>query len=436
MAFQVNVAGDTTTPRLTGTLELDGGAVGATMLPNPIDDINLLVRFNSTEATLDRASAHFGPSSIDLTGGVVRLSGRDIERVDIPLVVRNLSLVPQQGVEVALDADTRLVWSPSDELPLFAGDVTLTRVRYTRPISMSQDLSGNVSVGGSSGGATASLGAGDSGDTPYDPRNDHVRLDLRIHDREPIRVANNIADAQIHIAEEERAFRVLGTDQRLGVLGTLTVARGGRVQFRGNDFEIRRGRIEFDNPEHIQPNFDVSAQTEIRRGNDSTRNQWRVDLHAYGTTDRFALDMSSDPALSREDIALLLTFRMTRAELDQVGGSNLAQGLAVEALATATGLDRTVRNAVPVIDDFRIGSAYSPTQGRTVTQVYGGRRINDRVRVGATVNTTDRSEVRATTDVQVDNHTSVQVGWDNMNQQSGSSFGNLGADLRWRLEFE
>ena len=361
------------------------------------------------------------------------MRGRDIDRVDVPIVVRNLSLVPQPGVEVALDTDARVTWSPGDELPLVSGDVTLTRARYTRNVNMSQDPSGNASVAG-----------GESAETPYDPRNNNLRLDLTVHAREPIRVNNNIFDGEIVIAEGERQLHVRGTDQRVGVVGTLDVARG-RVSLRGNDFEIRRGRIDFDNPDRLEPNFDVNAQSEIRRSSSTgsggqssvVRNQWRIDLHAYGTPERFSLDMSSEPALSREDIALLLLFRMTRAELDQItasGNVGAGSGLAVEALATATGLDRTVRQAIPIIDDLRIGSAYSQRSGGTVPQVSVGRRINSRVRVGATVNTTNQSEIRATSDVSITNRTSLQLGWDNLNFLS--QLGNLGADIRWRLEFE
>ena len=425
--FMVQATGTTANPQLRGTFELHHGALAASMLPDPVEDIDLLVRLDGNSVVLDRAVASLGASSINLTGGLAHLQGFDLDRLDVPVRVQNLSLVPTTGVEVALDANTRLLWNPGEQLPLFSGDVTLTRVRYTRPVNLSQDQSGETRVAGS-----------DSAETPYNPDNDHVRINLTIHARDSIRVANNIADAEIRIAENERPFRVAGTDGRLGVLGTLVIPRGRVILplFRGTDFEISNGRVEFDNPDRIQPNFDVNARTDVRRGADAARNQWRVALHAYGTPDRFSLDMSSEPSLSREDIVLLLTFGATRAELDQAGAGNVGQAIAVQAIASATGIDRTVRQAIPVIDDFRIGSAYSPSQGRTVPQVAIGRRVNDRVRVGATVNTTEQREMRATVDVRVTNHTSVQLGYDNINDQGSSQIGNLGADLRWRLEFE
>ncbi len=440
--FQIGLGGDTTNPRLAGTLALDGAAVGASVLPDPVQDIHLLVRFNQQRVELERARAQFGASAIDMTGGYLAIRGREIEHVEVPITVRNLSIVPQSGVEVALDADTHLVWEPGDRTPLLRGDLTLLRVRYTRPINLIQDPSGDVRTSSS-----------DSREEPYDPDRDHVQLDLRVHAREPARVSNNLLDAEVRLEENERPFRITGTDQRVGALGVLSVPRG-RVFFRNNDFDVRRGRIEFTSADRIRPEFDVLAQTEIRRGSslaDAYRNQWRINLHAYGSPDRVQLDMTSDPQLAREDILLLLTFGMIRAELDQITATGnvgaAGQGLAVEALATATGLDRTVgrtlqtiQGGLPVqlVDEFRVGSAYSPTQGRTVPQVTVGRRLlNDRIRIGATVATTERREIRVTADARIDDagRASVQLNYDNVNAQGSDAIGNIGVDLRYRLDF-
>ena len=40
-------------------------------------------------------------------------------------------------------------------------------------------------------------------------------------------------------------------------------------------------------------------------------------MHAYGDADKLKIDLTSDPALAQDDIFLLLTVGLTRAELDQ-----------------------------------------------------------------------------------------------------------------------
>src|SRR5260221_10345143 len=86
---------------------------------------------------------------------------------------------------------------------------------------------------------------------------------------------------------------------------------------------------------------------------------WRITLHAYGDADDLKVDMTSDPALSQEDIFFLLTIGLTRAEVDQVRAGSVYASAAFEAGVTASGVDRAVKQAIPVIDDFRPGTAYS-----------------------------------------------------------------------------
>jgi len=161
---------------------------------------------------------------------------------------------------------------------------------------------------------------------------------------------------------------------------------------------VRQGFVRFDNAHRIAPNVDITAVTEYRRysassptgapgsttagaASGSTAHAggvWRITLHAYGDADNLRLDMTSEPALSQEDILLLLTIGMTRAEVDQLQASSIGGTVALEALSSLTGADSAVKKAVPVIDDFRFGSAYSSRTGRTEATVTLGKRVTIR----------------------------------------------------------
>jgi translocation and assembly module TamB len=167
-----------------------------------------------------------------------------------------------------------------------------------------------------------------------------------------------------------------------------------------------------------------------------TGGTWRITLHAYGDADNLRLDMTSDPALSQEDIVLLLTVGMTHAELDQLQASSLGGTAALEALSSLTGADTAVRKAVPVIDDFRLGSAYSSRTGRTEPTVTLGKRLTNEVRANVTSGISDDREIRSNVEWKLTPRVSVQGSYDNVNDVSSSSLGDLGADVRFRLEFE
>jgi translocation and assembly module TamB len=216
--------------------------------------------------------------------------------------------------------------------------------------------------------------------------------------------------------------------------------------------------VRFDDPYRIAPKVDVRAETEYRRyasaaaeapaegggaapatstgGTASTSGNWRIKMHAHGDAEDLRLALTSDPPLSQEDIVLLLTLGMTRAEIDRGLASSLGETVGLEALSTLTGADKAVKKIVPILDEFRFGSGYSSRTGRTEPTVTVGKRITDSVRANVTTGLNENREVRSSVEWRLNQRMSVQGSYDNANDASSSSLGNLGADLRWRLEFE
>jgi translocation and assembly module TamB len=221
----------------------------------------------------------------------------------------------------------------------------------------------------------------------------------------------------------------------MGVLGTLAFERGS-LRFRTSEFRIEDGTVSFVDEHRIRPQIDVRARTEFRRTADTSGARWSILLHAHGDVDDLKLDTSSEPALASEDIALLLTMGITRAEAERVQTGSLTQGAALEALATVAGVDREVKRALPVIDDFAVTSAYSVRTNRTEPQVVVGKRISERVRASATTGLTTDSNFKTNVEWRLNDQTSVEAGYDNVQTTTASQFGNVGVDLRWRLEFD
>jgi translocation and assembly module TamB len=159
-------------------------------------------------------------------------------------------------------------------------------------------------------------------------------------------------------------------------------------------------------------------------------------MHATGDTDAPALQLSSDPPLGQDDIVLLLQLGMTRAELDRGLASSLAQSVSLEALSALTGFDQALRKTVPIIDDFRLGTQYSSRTGRPEPTVSVGKRITENLRATVTTGLSDNRELRSNVEWKLKRGVILQGSYDNVNDLSSSAIGNLGADLRWRIEFE
>ena len=77
-----------------------------------------------------------------------------------------------------------------------------------------------------------------------------------------------------------------------------------------------------------------------------------------------------------------------------------------------------------------------PRTGRTEPTVTVGKRLTERVRANVTTGLAESREVRSNIEWRLNNRVSVETSYDNVNDISSSSLGTLGADVRWRLEFE
>jgi translocation and assembly module TamB len=278
-----------------------------------------------------------------------------------------------------------------------------------------------------------------------------VELDLTLRAARSLQIRSDLIEADLELARE--GLIIAGTNGRFGARGTVEVKPGGRITLRRNEFEITQGTVRFDDATRIAPTVDVTAVTDYRRyaGGSSSQQgpaapatsstsvaggNWRIRMHAHGDADDLKIDLTSDPVLAQDDIFLLLTVGLTRAELDQAQSASVGESVALEALGTLSGADRAVTDAVPVIDEFRFGSAYSSRTGRTEPTVTIGKRLTERVRANVTTGIAESREVRSNLEWQLSNRVSVESSYDNVNDISSSALGNLGADVRWRLEFE
>jgi translocation and assembly module TamB len=422
VGVQVRLSGPAQNPEVYGVATIDDGALRTLALPEPVEDFGGRVTFSQRIVNLENFHARIAGGRLD-AHGTATIADRGLDTLDVELTARDLALRPMEGMELGFGADTRVRWARGARLPELGGTLRVSRLLYTRPVHFFQTL-------------TEISRRSRTEVERYDPANDHIAFDLRVIADAPIAVANNLLDAELSIDDAEQPFRVVGTDQRFGIVGKLDLDRGV-ARFRSANFDVQRGsEIRFSDESRIEPEFDVRAVTTVRRSGDFSVPQWRITLRAHGTGDSLRLETQSEPDLSQEDVALLLTIGMTRAEAQQLQAGSLGQTAALEALATVTGVDREVRNAVPVIDDFRFSSSYSLRTNRSEPQISIGKRITERVRLSATTGLGEAREFRTSVEWRLDDQASVQAGYDNLNNTTNSSLGNLGVDVRWRLEFE
>ena len=446
LSGQLEVKGPLFAPRLAGGFDLEQGELSIRGLPLPVSEIEVALRIAGNELKIEKASAKVGSGTLQVTGGAPLL-GMSLGAARFAVTARELVLPINDGIRAVADADLNLTFKPaaSDderELPRVTGDVTLRSFDYTRPVVMTADIS-----------SLAQRGKRTEVDT-YDPADDMVQFEVRLRSQKAMKLQNNLIDAELDVADE--GLLLAGSNGRFGLRGAVTLHPRGKIFLRRSEFEVTQGRVRFDDLTRIAPEVDVTAVTEYRRyqtnntasaqttaattgGSTAPTSQggrWRIQLHAHGNADKLKVDLTSDPALAQDDIFLLLTVGLTRAELDQAQSASVGESVALEALGSLSGADRAVTDAVPLIDEFRFGSAYSSRTGRTEPTVTIGKRLSKRIRANVTSGVADSREVRSNVEWQLSPRVSIEGSYDNVNDISSSTLGNLGAYVRWRLEFE
>jgi translocation and assembly module TamB len=450
LAGELAIRGPVKALRYRGGFDLVGGELQVRGLPSPITDVQVAITVDNDELRLSQASAKMGNGTLSITGSAP-LRGFEVGAGRAVITARQIALPLAEGVRGALDADLVTTWEPPGDgaeerrLPRITGDVRLRSFEYTRPVTMTADIA-----------SLAQRGKRTVFEA-YDPADDVLEFDITLKSSRALKLRNNLIDAELLL--DDQGLTLAGTNQRFGLRGEVKLKQGGHIRLRRNDFEIRQGVVRFDDLTRVAPQVDVTAVTEYRRYTESTAaekgaqpaagtmqqsgsgtaaqgGRWRITLRAYGDADKLKIDLTSDPALAQDDIFLLLTVGLTRAELDQAQSASVGESVALEALGTLSGADRAVTEALPVIDEFRFGSAYSSRTGRTEPTVTIGKRLAERIRANVTSGLAESREIRSNLEWRLSNRVSVEGSYDNVNDISSSSLGNLGADIRWRLEFE
>lgn len=234
---------------------------------------------------LDDVSALVGGGTLRASG-TLRRTARGLDGYDLALTAQDVSIEPAQRFTLGFDADVHLrsdapnAPNAPNAPPLLSGRVRVERFVYGRHIELPEAL--------------IALNVADRRErASYDPARDHVAFDLELEQAGPLVVRNRMIDAELRVQGEARRLRLVGTDQRFGLIGGMEVERG-RVLFHGDEFEIARGAVSFGEATRVAPVFELRAIAKKR-----TRKDASIVLEAKGDRETFSLDVRCDAGGAR-----------------------------------------------------------------------------------------------------------------------------------------
>jgi translocation and assembly module TamB len=258
--------------------------ISTDLLPFALSNLNYKAVYK--EGELDIQSFSFRPDS-----GKVQASGTVYMRTMTPDVNLRYSLdratIPiKNRSQVTLTGEGLLFGNKKPYM--LNGDITINRG------SVLNELGDFVS------------GTGVSSDIKYLPRDrdglltDALHLDVSVNTENPINVTNSMMDVFLvgDLQLTGDAFRP-SADGRIQTAGNQS-----KVFFKNSEYSISKAEFLFSGRKSItKPDFDVAASSVIAN--------YKVTAKAFGNPDNFTFDLSSDPALSKQNILSLIAFGYT-----------------------------------------------------------------------------------------------------------------------------
>ena len=284
----LKIRGPRDDPDFSGSLKVDAPHVRYPGLPFPIDDVVERITFDGFSAVIDSLNFRAGGGTVIGTGEM--LLGKagasrglaSILAADVRLSGHGVSAEFPEGFRSVSDPDLHLVYDPTG-LQL-EGTVDFVRAVYSRDFKIESTLlSGR-------GGSPFSFGA------PPEPVGS-MRLDLTLRAPEELWLRNDFGRI-----EGEANLHIGGTAADPSILGRVTALEGSTIDFNRVRYHVQSGTIDFNDPNVIDPQFDLNAETTVA--------DYGISLRVEGTVESFRYELTSDPPLSEPDIvSVLLTGR-------------------------------------------------------------------------------------------------------------------------------
>lgn len=403
---KVSIKGSWDRMDVTGEVSLDCDKLHIRNFPVKFSDVSGSASFNQGAMVLDIAG-NAATGTFQASGGI-RMNGFRPTGYDVYADFNDVAFRIFEDVPIGIEGRLALQGNvEKGDKPLLTGDVWFTRFRYTEEFKLAsmEDI--------------AVVKPSKSIKT-YDAKKENVRLDIKLHGYENLRVSNNIIDARFRIDETQQPFRVVGTDARPVLVGSVMVTRG-TVVWQKRTFDVTRGVIDFTSMSKTDAHFDIIAQGEVR--------EWRLTLEAVGTPDDFKVIVNSEPALSDEDIVCLLATDMTCEEAQEGLGFISAYGL------------NELLGQFASIEQFSVVPVYDPDTGKAQPMVMLKQKLTDKFSISALSSLGSNQEsgesayLKATIAYKVNENLSIEGSYDTKHAGEGSNVGNIGIDLSWRLEF-
>lgn len=353
LKMEAAISGSLWKPEILGNASLDGAFVKLKGFPHPAEKVRAEVVFSQNRILVQELHGVLAGGSIEGGGSVLINGVRDIP-VNLRLKATGLNLNVPDKVRSSGDAD--LVFSGRWFPFVLSGTYNVSSAIFEK------ELGDEGAIGGPRANSYLPKVLRQA---QFDP----VVLDLQVNLSKNVLVKNSLMDGAV-----SGQLQVKGPPQNPGLVGKIVTERGSKVIIRDKIFDVLAGTFTFNNPDEINPDIYLSAQTRV--------NEYDISILVQGPAKPSpVIRMSSVPPLSEQDIISLLALGVVSSQFEgQVGSDQQARQVGFEALGmglSRIGATKVVERTLGV--NVSITSAIDPTNNTTVPKLTFTRKLTDRL---------------------------------------------------------
>nr|WP_295899961.1 translocation/assembly module TamB [uncultured Bdellovibrio sp.] len=410
------VSGSIKKPEILGNLNTENAFLKLKGFPHPLERLSMEVVFSQSKVLVNSIRANIAGGTLTGDGGILINGIRDIP-TSIRLRMDNVTFNVPDKVRSSGNADLLFSgrWFPFTLSGTFHVSSALVEKEFTEE-------------GGIAGVKQSVYLPKVIRESHFEP----ILLDLQLILDRNIVVKNSLIDGSV-----SGHLQVKGAPSNPILLGKINMEKKSKLIFKDKVFDIQNGVIEFNDPDQINPNLYITAQSRI--------NDYDISLLAQGPSKNLTIRLTSVPPLPEQDIISLIALGVTSSAMDQnvqsrqqaeqlgfeIGGAVLAKPIG-KAFESATGFN------------LQVGSQYDSTRNISVPKVTVSRRLSERVKVSGSRPVRDTQSYDLKLEYFINNNWTAIGSFENRGIEDNTTLQStqpeaqsiFGLDLEFKREFK
>lgn len=357
-------SGSITNPKILGNLNLSNGFVKVKGLPHAFEKIQSDVSFSHAKILINEIKAQFAGGTLN-GDGTLNINGPRDVLTNIRARIEGASLNIPDKVKTTGNADVVLTgkWFP----------FTLSGTYRVSSGFIDKEFGNDAS------------GFGNIKQSAYLPKSikvgsfEPLLLDLQVLIEKSITIKNSLIDGFVN-----GNLNVKGSPQNPILSGKVSFDKNSKLLFKDKVFEVQTGQVQFNNPNEIDPEIYLSAQSRV--------SEYDIALLVQGPAKNMNIRVSSVPPLSDQDIISLLALGVTSTKLDQSVQSKDQQtqtSYEIGAAIIGAPINKQLQNTFGL--NLQFSSTYDSTRNISVPKVTISRKLKNNLTVSGSRSIVDQN---------------------------------------------